>query len=100
MSGSRILVRVLVLAILVLIVSPDSGAFAPDTHYYLTFGMALATCFDWDEAHIIASGDEMTDRNKTTVAETSLKKTKKRAWHAFGHSHEQLNVLWQRVLDE
>jgi hypothetical protein len=100
MSGSRMLVRVLVLAILVLIVSPDSGAFAPDTHYYLTFGMALATCFDWDEAHIIASGDEMTDRNKTTVAETSLKKTKKRAWHAFGHSHDQLNVLWQRVLDE
>jgi len=95
-----VLTRFLVLAVLLLVVSAESGAFAPDTHYYLTFGMALATCFHWDEAHIIASGDEMTDRNKTTVAETSLKKTKKRAWHAFGHSNEQLNVLWQRVLDE
>jgi len=100
MSRSRVLSRFLVLAVLLLLVSAESGAFAPDTHYYLTFGMALATCFDWDEAHIIASGDEMTDRNKTTVAETSLKKTRKRAWHAFGHSTEQLNVLWQRALDE
>jgi hypothetical protein len=92
--------RFILLACLLLQVSAESDAFAPDTHYHLTFGMALATCFDWDEAHIIASGDEMTDRNVTTVAETSLKKTNKRAWHAFGHSHEQLNVLWQRVLDE
>jgi len=100
MSRSRVLSRFLVLAVLLLLVSAESGAFAPDTHYYLTFGMALATCFDWDEAHIIASGDEMTDRNTTTVAETSLKKTQKRAWHAFGHSNEQLNALWKRVLDE
>ena len=100
MSRRRKLTRFLVLALLVMSMSAESGAFAPDTHYYLTFGMALVTCFDWEEAHIIASGNEMTDRNKTTVAETSLKKTNKRAWHAFGHSHEQLNALWQRVLDE
>jgi hypothetical protein len=100
MPRSRTLTRVVILSVLLFAVSAELGAFAPDTHYYLTFGMALATCFDWKEAHIIASGDEMTDRNKTTVAETSLKKRKKRAWHAFGHSTEQLNALWQRVLDE
>ena len=45
------LTRFLILVVLLLVVSAESGAFAPDTHYYLTFGMALATCFDWDEAH-------------------------------------------------
>jgi hypothetical protein len=93
--------QILIVLIVIMFISADSGAFVYDTHYYLTYGAALFTCFDWDEAHIIASADVMIDRNKTTRAEMSLtKKKNKRAWHAFGHSEERLNVLWQRVLDE
>ena len=41
------------------------------------------------------------DLNASTVAETSLTKNwNKVHWHAFGHSQEQLNFLWQRVLAE
>ena len=76
-------------------------AFERDAHYYLTFALSLSTCFDWDEAHVIASADWMTDNNRTTTAEMNpLKKRNKRGWHAFGHSHERYNELWLRVVSE
>jgi hypothetical protein len=94
-------VRILLVSVVALGFAANSGAFVRDTHYYLTFGLALATCFEWAEAHLIASADVMTDQNKTTKAETSLiKKHKKRTWHAFGHPEDQLNALWVRVLEE
>jgi len=93
--------RIFLVSIVALAFAANSGAFVRDTHYYLTFGLALATCFDWEEARLIASADVMTDQNKTTKAENSLiKKHKKRTWHAFGHPEEQLNALWVRVLEE
>ena len=84
-----------------LLAPPAARAFVLDSHYYLTFGLALGTCFDWDEAHIIASGNFMLDRNKTTKAEANfLKVRNKRIWHAFGHDDERLNILWARALEE
>lgn len=79
----------------------QSGGFVRDTHYTLTFAMALTTCFDWDEAHLIASADAMIDRNRTTKAESNpLRKWAKVNWHAFGHSGERYHELWERVLAE
>jgi hypothetical protein len=79
----------------------DLDAFERDTHYYLTFALSLSTCFDWDDAHIVASADWMMDGNRTTVAEMNpLRKRNKRGWHAFGHSQERYNELWQRVVSE
>jgi endonuclease/exonuclease/phosphatase family metal-dependent hydrolase len=79
----------------------ELNGWVKDTHYHLTFAAALATCFDWEEAHLIASADYMVDRNKTTKAESNpLSKSSKRNWHAFGHSTTRYNELWARVLDE
>jgi hypothetical protein len=84
------------------LLAPHPGrAFERDTHYYMSFALSLSTCYDWDEAHIIASADWMTDGNRTTVAEMNpVKKRNKRSWHAFGHSAERYNELWVRVLSE
>jgi len=50
MNGRRSIPRaVIILAILA--VATQAGAFVRDTHYGVTFAMALTTCFDWDEAH-------------------------------------------------
>ena len=93
--------RILLSTILVMALSAESGAFEKDTHYYLTFALALYSCFDWDEAHLIASGNAMVDENDTTVGEISLFRThNKRMWHAFGHSEERLNQLWFRAVRE
>ena len=32
--------------------------------------MSLSTCFNWEEAHLIANANFMVDRNKTTKAES------------------------------
>ena len=49
-------VRTLLLAIgLALAAAPALLAYGGDTHYYLRFATALETCFDWDEAHLIAA---------------------------------------------
>ncbi|MFQ5656645.1 MAG: hypothetical protein ACE5G5_03830 [Candidatus Methylomirabilales bacterium] len=93
--------RILLSTVVVIALSAESGAFETDTHYYLTFALALHSCFDWDEAHLIASGNAMVDENKTTVAELGLFRThNKRMWHAFGHSEERLNQLWFRAVRE
>ena len=44
-------------------------AFERDSHYYLRFGLSLATCFNWEESHLIASGDWGMDENRQTHAE-------------------------------
>jgi hypothetical protein len=78
-----------------------SSAFEIDTHYYLTFGLALGTCFDWDEAHLIASANLMIDQNSTTIAERNpFQSHNKRRWHAFGHSEDDFNDLWFRAVRE
>lgn len=93
--------RILLTTVVVIALSAESGAFETDTHYYLTFALVLYTCFDWDEAHLIASANVMVDKNKTTVAELGLfRKHNKRMWHAFGHSEERLNQLWFRAVRE
>jgi hypothetical protein len=81
--------------------STQVGAFEKDTHYVLTFGLALGTCFDWNEAYLIASADYMLDANRTTVGEMNpFRRHNKRNWHAFGHDEERLNQLWFRAVRE
>jgi hypothetical protein len=76
-------------------------AYTRETHYYLRFGLALATCFDYDEAHLIASGDWMMDGNLSTHAEpTPFQKRNKVGFHAFGHSDARFNELWARARAE
>jgi hypothetical protein len=73
-------------------------AFERDTHYYSTFALALTSCFEWREAHLIASADVMVDGSRGTVAELDpAKRHNKAAWHAFGHSAERYYELWERV---
>jgi hypothetical protein len=61
----------------------------------------LETCFNWDEAHVIASADLMLDKNRSTVAEKHpFKKHNKVYWHAFSRDQERFNELWERVLTE
>jgi hypothetical protein len=72
-----------------------------DTHYYLRFASALEACFDWDEAHLIASADYLVDKNRSTTAEKQpFQKYNKIHWHAFGRDEERFNELWERVLAE
>ncbi len=93
--------RILLITILLIAYSAEVGAFEKDTHYVLTFGLALGTCFDWNEAHLIASADYMLDENRTTVGEMNpFRRHNKRNWHAFGHDEEQLNQLWFRAVRE
>lgn len=90
------------LALLLLLGSSGGlSAYGGDTHYYLRFASALETCFDWDEAHLIASADYMVDKNRATTSEKDpFKRANKINWHAFGHSEERFNELWERVVDE
>ena len=90
---------------LLLAVAPGSAnpayAYAGDSHYYLRFAFALEACFDWDEAHLIASADYLVDKNQTTTAEKHpFKKYNKIHWHAFGRNEERFNTLWERTLSE
>lgn len=74
------------------------AAFERDTHYYATFALALTSCFDWREAHLVASADVMVDGSRGTVAELDpAKRHNKEGWHAFGHSAERYYELWERV---
>ena len=76
---------------------PPARAYTRETHYYLRFALALATCFDYDESHLIASGDWMMDGNLSTHAEpTPFQKKNKVGFHAFGHSDGRFNELWER----
>ena len=80
---------------------PAAQAYTRETHYYLRFGLALAACFDFDESHLIASGDWMMDGNLSTHAEpTPFQKKNKVGFHAFGHSDERFNELWTRTRAE
>jgi len=76
-------------------------AYALDSHYYLRFGLSLSTCFNWDEAHLIASGDWNMDSNGSTHAEMNpVQKNNKINWHAFGHSDKRFRELWLRSAAE
>ncbi len=75
--------------------------YALDSHYQLRFGLSLSTCFDWDESHLIASGDWNLDANGSTHAEMQpFRKRNKINWHAFGHSDKRFNELWLRSAAE
>jgi hypothetical protein len=72
-----------------------------DSHYYLRFGLSLASCFNWEEAHLIASGDWAMDENGTTHAEMNpVQRRNKIDWHAFGHSDRRFRELWLRSVSE
>ena len=58
-----------VCAVLLLAVPTIAHGYAGDTHYYLSYATSLAACFDWDEAHLIASANYLVDKNRTTTAE-------------------------------
>lgn len=88
-------------AVSVLMIPSPVFGYAGDTHYYLRFAAALTTCFDWREAHLIASADCLVDKNRTTTAEKQpFKKYNKIHWHAFGKNQERFNELRERVIDE
>jgi hypothetical protein len=93
--------RAVLCGVLLAASSPLVWGYAGDTHYYLRFASALETCFNWDEAHLIASADLMLDKNRSTVAEKHpFKKHNKVYWHAFSRNQERFNELWERVLAE
>ncbi len=88
------------LAFLMLLPGPGLG-YELDSHYYLRFGLSLSTCFDWGEAHLIASGDWNMDENGATHAEMNPIQTKNKIdWHAFGHSDRRFHELWLRSAAE
>ena len=91
-----------IFASLVFLLLPGlSLGYALDSHYHLRFGLSLSTCFDWDEAHLIASGDWNLDANGTTHAEMQPFQTRNKInWHAFGHSDKRFNELWLRSAAE
>jgi len=91
-----------VVACAVLLVVPTSAlGYGGDTHYYLSFASGLAACFDWDEAHLIASANYLVDKNGSTTAEKHPMQTHNKInWHAFGRDEERFNALWERVLAE
>ena len=88
--------------VLAVFLLPVTGfGYALDSHYQLRFGLSLATCFNWDEAHLIASADWNLDANGTTHAEMQpFQKRNKVNWHAFGHSDKRFNELWLRSATE
>jgi hypothetical protein len=93
--------RVLLGVALVLAMPSLASAFERDSHYYLRFGLSLATCFDWEESHLIASGDWGMDENRATHAEMNpIQRKNKIQWHAFGHSDARFHELWQRSREE
>ena len=78
-----------------------SAGYEMDSHYYLRFGLSLSTCFNWEEAHLVASGDWGMDENGTTHAEMNpVQRRNKIDWHAFGHSDQRFNDLWLRSASE
>lgn len=93
--------RLLAACTLLILVPGISAGFEMDSHYYLRFGLSLATCFNWDEAHLIASGDWGMDENGSTTAEMNPVQTRNKVdWHAFGHSDRRFQELWQRSVTE
>jgi hypothetical protein len=98
----RTINRLGVAAIVVALLGVTQAAgYGGDTHYYLRFASALETCYDWDEAHVIASADYLLDKNSTTTAEKHpVKKHNKINWHAFSRQQERFNELWERALAE
>ncbi len=84
-----------------LAVSGPVSAYEIDTHYYLRFGLATSTCFDWHEAHLIASGDWGMDENASTHAEMNPVQVRNKIdFHAFGHSDARFRELWVRSRTE
>ena len=57
MKGPRRGFSTALLTVLILMAAAQTRPFVRDTHYYLGFAAALATCFDWDEAHLISSAN-------------------------------------------
>ena len=71
--------------------SPRSAmAFEEDTHYYITAWLADLLCFDWTEAHLIASGNISQDTDGKMKAHTKLLGfvygNTMANWHAFGEA--------------
>jgi hypothetical protein len=93
--------RTLLSVLLLLAVPSLASAFEQDSHYHLRFALSLAACFDWEESHLIASGDWGMDENRATHAEMNpVQRKNKIQWHAFGHSDERFHELWQRSREE
>ncbi len=94
----------LMLAVTSLISPRETLAWEKDSHYYLKFALAVRiSCFNWDEAHKIASADLATDTNDSTKAGFLSSNNKK--WHAFGTNAEYtareavLRQRWENETD-
>jgi hypothetical protein len=93
--------RILITVALVLAMPSLAPAFERDSHYNLRFALSLAACFDWEESHLIASGDWGMDENRATYAEMNpIQRKNKIQWHAFGHHDQRFHELWQRSREE
>ena len=100
-SSRKLNLRLQCIGLMVFFIPQLGLAYAYDGHYYLRFGLSLSTCFNWDESHLIASGDWNMDANGTTKAEMHpVKNANKIGWHAFGHQDMRFNELWLRSANE
>ncbi len=63
---SRLAALIFLLASLVQ--ADGARAYERDLHYYVTFALAVATGWRWQDARVIASADQGVDENKETVA--------------------------------
>ncbi len=88
-----------------------ASAYEVDTHYHWTFFLALYVGFDWDEAHLIASGDYRQDETGLVaggpvdpINHPLTANPNNFEWHALSlddtAKQQRLTVLKQRALAE
>jgi hypothetical protein len=86
------------------------SAYEVDTHYHWTFFLALYVGFSWDEAHLIASGDQRMDETDLvagtpeTIRHPLTANPNNFEWHALNRDNslkdKRLEELKQKALDE
>ncbi len=82
------------------------NAWEKDTHFYLTYYLAIATCFEPSEAYLIALGDWSVDTFSDTSPLPTFKDIKNRDWsrfitagknyHALGE-HEEVTKRYEEL---
>ena len=62
------------------------GAYEKDVHYYLTFFLAVATCFEPIEAYLIASGDLSVDKDSDVYPLPTVEDVKSSDYSRYSRS--------------
>ncbi len=90
---------------------PPVSAYEIDIHYHFTFFLALYVGFSWDEAHLIASGNQRMDETGLVadgpvnlILNPLTPNPNNFEWHALnedlGDKIDRLSYLKQRAFDE